>query len=195
MRVANRSGPPPTMTTTRIERDPARREGRPRRRAVRHPDAARGGELPDLRAPAAARLRGRGGVDQALAPRSPTRRPAGSRRRWPTPSSRRPTRCSAGRHRDQFIVDVYQAGAGHQPQHERKRGARQPGQRDPRRSRAAAYAPVHPNDHVNMAQSTNDVIPTAMRLADAGHAARHARRARPARGGAPGQGHGSSTTS
>src|SRR5262249_44322809 len=27
------------------------------------------------------------------------------------------------------------------------------------------YTPVHPNDHVNMAQSTNDVIPTAMRLA------------------------------
>jgi fumarate hydratase, class II len=28
-----------------------------------------------------------------------------------------------------------------------------------------AYTPVHPNDHVNMAQSTNDVIPTAIRLA------------------------------
>ena len=27
------------------------------------------------------------------------------------------------------------------------------------------YAPVHPNDHVNMAQSTNDVIPTAIRVA------------------------------
>jgi len=27
------------------------------------------------------------------------------------------------------------------------------------------YGRVHPNDHVNMAQSTNDVIPTAMRLA------------------------------
>jgi len=27
------------------------------------------------------------------------------------------------------------------------------------------YAPVHPNDHVNMSQSTNDVFPTAMRLA------------------------------
>ena len=26
------------------------------------------------------------------------------------------------------------------------------------------YQPVHPNDHVNMAQSTNDVIPTAIRL-------------------------------
>ena len=55
-------------------------------------------------------------------------------------------------------------GRGHQPQHERKRGAGQPGQRaawEPR----GGYAPVHPNDHVNMAQSTNDVIPTAMRLA------------------------------
>jgi aspartate ammonia-lyase len=27
------------------------------------------------------------------------------------------------------------------------------------------YTPVHPNDHVNMAQSTNDVIPTAIRVA------------------------------
>ena len=27
-----------------------------------------------------------------------------------------------------------------------------------------SYTPVHPNDHVNMAQSTNDVIPTAIRL-------------------------------
>src|SRR2546426_210244 len=27
------------------------------------------------------------------------------------------------------------------------------------------YKPVHPNDHVNMAQSTNDVIPTASRIA------------------------------
>ncbi len=34
------------------------------------------------------------------------------RRRLPTPSSRPPTRCSSGQHRDQFIVDPYQAGAG-----------------------------------------------------------------------------------
>ena len=27
------------------------------------------------------------------------------------------------------------------------------------------YTPVHPNDHVNMGQSTNDTIPTAIRLA------------------------------
>ena len=27
------------------------------------------------------------------------------------------------------------------------------------------YSPVHPNDHVNRSQSTNDTFPTAMRLA------------------------------
>src|SRR3954469_9424695 len=31
--------------------------------------------------------------------------------------------------------------------------------------RRGEYRPVHPNDHVNMAQSTNDVFPTAMRIA------------------------------
>src|SRR3990170_1492792 len=30
--------------------------------------------------------------------------------------------------------------------------------------RKGEYRPVHPNDHVNMAQSTNDTIPTAIRL-------------------------------
>ena len=58
-----------------------------------------------------------------------------------------------------------------QPQHEHQRGARQPGHRDPGRSAASAAAGaattrvVSPNDHVNMAQSTNDVFPTAMRVA------------------------------
>ncbi len=70
----------------------------------------------------------------------------------------------AGRHRDQFVVDVYQAGAGTSHNmncnevlanraNEILGGTR------------GGYAPVHPNDHVNMAQSTNDVIPTAIRLA------------------------------
>ncbi|MFL5733380.1 MAG: aspartate ammonia-lyase [Chloroflexia bacterium] len=31
--------------------------------------------------------------------------------------------------------------------------------------RRGDYKPIHPNDHVNMAQSTNDVFPTAMRIA------------------------------
>jgi aspartate ammonia-lyase len=70
----------------------------------------------------------------------------------------------AGQHRDHFVVDVYQAGAG--TSHNMNcnevlanRANELLGQ--PR----GAYRPVHPNDHVNMAQSTNDVIPTAMRLA------------------------------
>src|SRR5438067_5985052 len=31
--------------------------------------------------------------------------------------------------------------------------------------RVGEYKPIHPNDHVNMAQSTNDVFPTAIRVA------------------------------
>ncbi|MDP9360303.1 MAG: aspartate ammonia-lyase [Acidobacteriota bacterium] len=31
--------------------------------------------------------------------------------------------------------------------------------------RLGEYTPIHPNDHVNMAQSTNDVFPTAIRVA------------------------------
>ena len=53
---------------------------------------------------------------------------------------------------------------GHVAQHERQRGARESRQRDRSAARAATYTPVHPNDHVNMAQSTNDTIPTSIRL-------------------------------
>ena len=52
----------------------------------------------------------------------------------------------------------------HLAQHEHQRGAGQPRRRDPRRPRGD-YTLVHPNDHVNMGQSTNDVFPTATRLA------------------------------
>ncbi len=68
-----------------------------------------------------------------------------------------------GQYRDQFVVDVYQAGAGtsHNMNVNEVLANRANellgGQR-------GAYTPVHPNDHVNMAQSTNDVIPTAIRL-------------------------------
>jgi len=69
-----------------------------------------------------------------------------------------------GELRDQFVVDVYQAGAG--TSHNMNANevlANRAGERlgDPRGS----YARVHPNDHVNMGQSTNDVFPTATRLA------------------------------
>ncbi len=69
-----------------------------------------------------------------------------------------------GEFQDQFVVDVYQAGAGtshHMNVNEvvaniaaeMLGGAR------------GDYSVVHPNDHVNYGQSTNDVYPTAMRIA------------------------------
>ena len=70
----------------------------------------------------------------------------------------------SGQHRDQFIVDPYQAGAG---------TSHNMNVNEVIANRAnellgaprGVYAPVHPNDHVNMAQSTNDTIPTNIRLA------------------------------
>jgi len=70
----------------------------------------------------------------------------------------------AGRHLDQFIVDPYQAGAG---------TSHNMNANEVLANRAnellgferGTYSPVHPNDHVNMAQSTNDTIPTNIRLA------------------------------
>ncbi|HVT39539.1 MAG TPA: aspartate ammonia-lyase [Gemmatimonadaceae bacterium] len=69
-----------------------------------------------------------------------------------------------GLHRDQFVVDVYQAGAGtsHNMNVNEVLANRA---NELLGARRGTYAPVHPNDHVNMAQSTNDVIPTAIRLA------------------------------
>ncbi len=69
-----------------------------------------------------------------------------------------------GQLRDQFVVDVYQAGAG--TSHNMNANevlANRAGERldSPR----GAYTRVHPNDHVNMGQSTNDVYPAATRLA------------------------------
>ncbi|MFI5271941.1 MAG: aspartate ammonia-lyase [Ktedonobacterales bacterium] len=69
-----------------------------------------------------------------------------------------------GQWRDQFVVDVYQAGAGtsHNMNANEVLANRATellgGQR-------GTYTEVHPNDHVNMAQSTNDTFPTAMRVA------------------------------
>ena len=69
-----------------------------------------------------------------------------------------------GQHRDQFIVDVYQAGAG--TSHNMNCNEVLANRANEILGAArGTYEPVHPNDHVNMAQSTNDVIPTAMRLA------------------------------
>jgi aspartate ammonia-lyase len=70
----------------------------------------------------------------------------------------------AGQHRDQFVVDPYQAGAGtsHNMNANEVLANRA---NELLGHKRGEYQPIHPNDHVNMAQSTNDVIPTAIRLA------------------------------
>ena len=69
-----------------------------------------------------------------------------------------------GRHDDQFVVDIFQTGSGTSTNMNAneviagraneiltgKRGGR---------------SPVHPNDHVNLGQSSNDVIPSAIHIA------------------------------
>ena len=68
--------------------------------------------------------------------------------------------------RDWFVVDVYQAGAG---------TSHNMNANEVIANRAiellggakGEYSTIHPNDHVNMAQSTNDVCPTAIRISAA----------------------------
>jgi aspartate ammonia-lyase len=69
-----------------------------------------------------------------------------------------------GKWNDQFVVDVFQAGAGvsfHMNTNEviANRAIEILG------GHLGDYSKVHPNDHVNYGQSTNDVFPTGMRLA------------------------------
>ena len=69
-----------------------------------------------------------------------------------------------GKLHEHFVVDVFQAGAGvsfHMNSNEvlANRASELLG------GARGEYKHVHPNDHVNYGQSTNDVFPTAMRLA------------------------------
>jgi fumarate hydratase class II len=71
---------------------------------------------------------------------------------------------AAGCHLDQFPVDVFQTGSGTSTNMNMNEvlahlaNLRLGG--DP-----AAHRPVHPNDHVNLGQSSNDVIPATLRIA------------------------------
>ena len=69
-----------------------------------------------------------------------------------------------GQLRDQFVVDVFQAGAGTSTNMNvneviANRALEKMG------GERGDYKTVSPNDHVNMSQSTNDTYPTAIRLA------------------------------
>jgi fumarate hydratase, class II len=61
---------------------------------------------------------------------------------------------AAGRHDDQFPIDVFQTGSGTSTNMNVNEVVA-----------SLAGEDVHPNDHVNMGQSSNDVFPTAVHLA------------------------------
>lgn len=69
-----------------------------------------------------------------------------------------------GKHQSQFVVDPFQAGAGTSHNMNVNEVIAN------RANQLLGFAlddpkkPINPNDHVNMAQSTNDTIPTAIRL-------------------------------
>ncbi len=63
---------------------------------------------------------------------------------------------ASGRHDSAFVVDVYQTGSG--------TSSNMNANEVIARLASTDELPVHPNDHVNMSQSSNDVIPTALRV-------------------------------
>lgn len=69
-----------------------------------------------------------------------------------------------GKFRDQFVVDVFQAGAGTSHNMNTNEILANRALEHLKRKKGD-YEFLSPNDHVNMSQSTNDVIPTAIRLA------------------------------
>jgi len=65
-----------------------------------------------------------------------------------------------GRHDSQFVVDVFQTGSGTSTNMNANEVIAA-------RATALLQKPVHPNDHVNRSQSSNDVFPTALHIAAA----------------------------
>lgn len=65
-----------------------------------------------------------------------------------------------GEHDDQFPIDVFQTGSGTSSNMNANEVIAH-------LASASLGKPVHPNDHVNMGQSSNDVIPTAIHVAAA----------------------------
>ena len=70
----------------------------------------------------------------------------------------------AGQWHDHFVVDPFQAGAGTSHNMNANEVIANRANQLLGYAITDAHKPVHPNDHVNMAQSTNDTIPTAIRL-------------------------------
>jgi aspartate ammonia-lyase len=70
----------------------------------------------------------------------------------------------AGKHDSQFVVDVLEGSGGTSSNMNANEVIANLAAKLAGRS-VGEYAFIHPNDHVNLGQSTNDVLPTAMKLA------------------------------
>jgi fumarate hydratase class II len=73
---------------------------------------------------------------------------------------------AAGSHLEQFPVDVFQTGSGTSTNMNMNEVVAHLANRA-LGGYPAAHRPVHPNDHVNLGQSSNDAIPAALRIAAA----------------------------
>ena len=71
----------------------------------------------------------------------------------------------AGKLDDQFPIDVFQTGSGTSSNMNVNEVISNRAIEIAGRDRFAAEKPIHPNDHVNMGQSTNDTFPTAIHVA------------------------------
>ncbi|MFV1957277.1 MAG: class II fumarate hydratase [bacterium] len=69
-----------------------------------------------------------------------------------------------GKFRDQFLVDVFQTGSGTSTNMNMNEVIAARANEILGKNRQGR-SPVHPNDHVNMGQSSNDVIPSAIHIA------------------------------
>ena len=72
-----------------------------------------------------------------------------------------------GKHDDAFVVDIFQTGSGTSTNMNANEVVSNVANRA-LGSPLGSRSPVHPNDHVNKGQSSNDVIPTCIHLAAAG---------------------------
>ena len=146
------------MDDYRIEHDSMGEVQVPAGRAVAGPDPARGRELPDQRharsRPSTSRrsARVKAAAAQVNAELGVLDRRAGRRRSGPPPR-----RSSTASTSTQFPIDVFQTGSG---------TSSNMNMNEVLASLAArAGVDVHPNDHVNASQSSNDTFPTSIHVA------------------------------
>src|SRR5438093_5237304 len=74
---------------------------------------------------------------------------------------------AAGKFDDQFPIDVYQTGSGTSSNMNANEVISNRAIEITGGDRFDKKKPIHPNDHVNMGQSTNDMFPTAIHVAGA----------------------------